>query len=283
MVERGMRTGRALVLHQITAMDVPPPEFARLAADAGCDQISVFTNCPDAVLPGQSAKLNFPAIAPQARREMLAELADCGVRINGVEYFPVLADLDVADYLPGLALGGELGAVRAVTHIHDTDSARAVDSVGRLCELAAAQGMTLGVEFTPMTRGCPSLERAAWFVDQVGRADFAIGLDCLHLIRSGATAQDAARLGPRYFANGQICDGHGLHRSNAYMDEAHNRELPGKGDFPIAAILDALPAGAPIEIEAPSAKYREAGVSARDHIRNAVACARAVLEVAETR
>lgn len=269
---------RTLVLHQITAMDVAPPEFARMAAEAGCDQISVFTNCPDAVLPGQTARLDFPTITPQMKREMQAALADHGVRINGVEYFPILADFDVGDYVPGLALGGELGGSRAVTHIHDTDSARAVDSIGRLCELAAAHGLTLGVEFTPMTKGCPSLERAAWFVDQVGRPDFAIGLDCLHLVRSGATADDAARLDARYFSNGQICDGHGLHRSEAYMSEAHNRELPGRGDFPLAAILDVLPAAAPIEIEVPSVKYREAGVSAFDHFRNAVSCSRAVLE-----
>jgi len=269
---------RVLVLHQITAMDVPPPEFARMAAEAGCDQISVFANCPDAVLPGQSTRLDFPTITQTTKREMLAALADSGVRVNGVEYFPILVDFDVADYLPGLALGGELGGVRAVTHVHDTDSARSVDSLGRLCELAAAQGLSLGVEFTPMTRGCPSLDRAAWFVDQVGRPDFAIGLDCLHLVRSGASPQDAARLGERYFSNGQICDGHCLHSSEAYMNEAHNRELPGKGNFPIAAILGALPAAAPIEIEVPSVKYREAGVSARDHIRNAVSCSRAVLE-----
>jgi sugar phosphate isomerase/epimerase len=272
-----MITERTLVLHQITAMDVPPPDFARMAAEAGCDQISVFTNCPDAILPGQSARLDFPTITEAMKRDMRAALADHGVRVNGVEYFPVLADLDVRDYLPGLALGGELGGVRAVTHIHDTDAARAVDSIGRLCELAASQGLTIGVEFTPMTRGCASLDRAAWFVDQVGRADFAIVLDCLHLIRSGASAADAARLGSRYFVNGQICDGHGLQRSESYMPEAHNRELPGKGDFPIAEILAVLDPAAPIEIEAPSARLRESGVSAQEHLRAAVACSRAVL------
>lgn len=272
-----MADGRPLVLHQITAMDVPPPEFARMAAEAGCDQISVFTNCPDVILPGQSARLDFPTISALMLREMRAAFADNGVRVNGVEYFPILADVDVADYRPGLALGGELGGVRAVTHIHDTDEARAVDSIGRLCELAAAQGLSLGVEFTPMTRGCPSLEKAAWFVDQVGRADFAIGLDCLHLVRSGASADDAVQLGSRYFSNGQICDGHGLHAAESYISEAHNRELPGKGNFPLAAILNALPANAPIEIEVPSANLRADGVSAIQHLRNAVACSKAVL------
>lgn len=268
---------RTLVLHQITAMDVPPPDFARMASDAGCEQISVFTNCPDAVLPGQTARLNFPTITPEMMREMEVVLADTGVRVNGVEYFPVLPDGDVRDYARGLAMGRQLGAVRAVTHIHDTDVVRAAESVGRLCDLAAAEGLDLGVEFTPMTRGCPSLERAAWFVDQVGRGNFAIGVDCLHLIRGGAAADDLARLDKRYFNNLQICDGHGLAQADTYMDEAHNRELPGKGDFPLAAIVDALPAHIPIEIEVPSLKYRNAGVTAPEHIRNAVACTKALI------
>jgi sugar phosphate isomerase/epimerase len=272
---------RSLVLHQITAMDVAPPDFARMAAEAGCGQISVFTNCPDAVLPGQSARLDFPTITPQIKQAMRTALADNGVKVAGVEYFPILPDHDVQSYVPGLALGAELGGSRAVTHIHDMDSARAVESIGRLCELAAAEGLSLGVEFTPMTRGCASLEQAVWLVDQVGRPDFAIGVDCLHLIRSGAAAEDVARLDARYFSNGQICDGHGLHRAETYMHEAHDRELPGMGDFPLTAILNALPAGIAIEIEVPSSKYRDAGVTAFDHIRGAVSCTRAILATLE--
>lgn len=249
-----------------------------MAAEAGCDQISVFTNCPDAILPGQTAPLNFPTITAGMKRQIQSALADNGIRVNGVEYFPILAGVDVRDYQAGLALGAELGGTRAVTHVHDTDSARAVESIGRLCEFASAEGLRLGVEFTTMTQGCSSLERAAWLVDQVGRADFGIGLDCLHLVRSGGTPEDAARLDPRYYSNGQICDGYGLHHSDEYISEAHNRELPGKGDFPLAAILAALPPDAPVEIEVPSVKYRDAGVSALEHVRNAVSCSRAVLE-----
>lgn len=274
---------RQLVLHQITAMDVTPPLFARMAAEAGCDQISVFTNCPQVILPGQSARLDFPTITPEIQRDMHNALSDHGVSVNGVEYFPILGGVDVSDYVAGLALGGELGALRAVTHIHDLDASQAVDSLGRLCELAAAHGLTVGVEFTPLTRGCASLAKAAWFVDQVGRSDFTIGIDCLHFVRSGASIDDVASMDPRYFGNAQICDGHGLHGSDHYMSEAHDRELPGKGDFPLTAILEAIPESVPIEIEVPSAKYRAAGVSAADHIREAVSCSKAIVGALKSR
>jgi sugar phosphate isomerase/epimerase len=269
---------RPLVLHQITAMDVAPPDFARMTAEVGCDRISVFTNCPDMILPGQSAPLAFPTIGPEMKREMLAALSDSGVGVDGVEYFPIVEGLDVARYAAGLALGAELGGTRAVTHIHDIDGARAVETLGRLCELAAAQGLSLGVEFTPLTRGCLSLERAVWLVDQVGRADFGIGIDCLHLIRSGGTAADVAALDPRTIANGQICDGHGRHASDAYISEVHSRELPGRGDLPLHDILGALPASMPIEVEVPAEQYRSAGVSALDHLRAAVAASRLIVD-----
>ena len=268
---------RPLVLHQINAMDVAPPAFVRVAAEAGCEAISVFTNCPNLVLPGQTARLDFPTISPRMKFEMLDALAGNGVEVAGVEYFPIVPEHDVREYIPGLALGRALGGSRAVTHVHDTNSARAVESLGLLCELAAAEGLGLGVEFTPMTGGCRSLEQAVWFVDQVGRSDFAIGMDCLHFVRSGATVEALSKIDSRYFNNIQICDGHGLQPFTSYMDESHDRELPGKGDFPLVEILNALPADIPIEIEVPSSRYRAGGVSALDHVRNAIAHTRAVV------
>ncbi|MCB2080057.1 MAG: sugar phosphate isomerase/epimerase [Novosphingobium sp.] len=272
---------RPLVLHQITAMDVAPLEFVRLAAGAGSDRVSVFTNCPDVILPGQTAKLAFPTITQAEKADMLAIMADTGIGVAGVEYFPIVPGLDVSQFVPGLALGEEFGAKRIVCHVHDTEEARAVEGLGRLCELASAHGLTVGVEFCMMTPGCRTLDDAVRLAKQVGRSDFGIGIDCLHLIRCGAGPEDVAALDPAMIANAQICDGHGLHASENYMDEVHARELPGKGDFPIKAILDAIPGAMPIEVEVPSSQYRAQGVSAEQHIRNAIEASRAVVDTLE--
>lgn len=274
---------RSLVLHQITVMDLPALEFVRIAGGSGCDAISLFTNSPDVILPGQSARFDFPAITSLHKREALSLLAGQGLTVSGVEYFPLVPGVDLAGYVPGLALGAELGASRAVCHVHDTDPGRAVDAVGRLSELAAAHGLSLVVEFCPMTKGCASLDAAVALVDAVGRADFGIGVDCLHLVRSGGTPADLAALDPRYFGNAQICDARGAHAAETYMHETHDRELPGRGDLPLHAILSALPAKLAIEVEVPASRYRTAGVSAADHIRAAVACARAVVDTLEPR
>lgn len=269
---------RPIGLHQITAMDVEPPAFVNLAAAAGCDRVSVFTFSPKPILPGQRSRLLFPTVTPQTQREMQDSLAANGIAVVGIEFFPITAEDDPAAYVEGLALGRALGGTRAVTHIHDLDGARAVDRLGALCDVAAREELSVGIEFTSLTRGCGSLKRAAWFVDQVGRANLGIGVDCLHLVRSGATAEDLAGLEPRYFSYAQICDGRGLHASSDYMAESHDRELPGDGDFPLDAIIRALPAATALEVEVPSAKRRQAGVSALEHARQAMIRARALVD-----
>lgn len=271
---------RPLILHQVTAMDVGPIELIHIAASNGCEQVSVFTHAPQAALPGQKNRLIFPLIEPAMKPSVVQALADNGVTVNGIEFFPITAEVDVNAYVSSLALGSELGGVRAMAHIHDVDSSRAVDRLGMLCDLARAHGLKIGIEFTPLTRGCVSLERAAWLVDQVGRPDLGIGIDVLHLIRGGETPADVACLDRRYFTNAQICDGTGLHRSADYMIEARNRLLPGTGDFPLIALLRALPVTAALELEVPSQARLEAGVSARDHVREVVLRSRVLVDAA---
>jgi sugar phosphate isomerase/epimerase len=259
-------------------MDVDPLQFVEIAASAGCDRVSIFTFSPKPVLPGQKARFSFPTVTRDMQGDMQRRLAEHGVAVMGVEYFPITAEADLAEYVAGLALGRALGATRAVTHIHDTDSTRAADTLGALCDLAAKEGVAIGLEFTTLTRGCDSLRRAAWFVDQIGRSNFGIGVDCLHLVRSGASAEDLAKLDERYFGYAQICDGFGLAASSDYLAESHDRQLPGDGDFPLPAILGALPAATALEVEVPSAARVNAGVTALEHARRAMVQARALVD-----
>jgi sugar phosphate isomerase/epimerase len=259
-------------------MDVDPLQLVEVAASAGFDRISIFTFSPKPVLPGQKARLLFPTVTREMQGEMQQRLAAHGLAVMGVEYFPITAEADLADYVAALSLGRALGAKRAVTHIHDTDSARAADKLGALCDLAAKEGLSVGLEFTSLTRGCGSVQRAAWFVDQIKRSNFGIGVDCLHLVRSGATIKDLDGLESRYFSYAQICDGFGLAASSDYMTESHDRELPGDGDFPLEAIIGALPAATALEVEVPSAKRIKAGVTPLEHARRAMARARALVD-----
>jgi sugar phosphate isomerase/epimerase len=269
---------RPIILHQMNAAGVEPADFVRLAADNACKAVTMFAYNGNATLPSTNTGLTYPTpISAESQDAVRGALADTGIALDGVEFFPITAEVDFEVYKPALAIGAALGARRAVGHVFIVDDALVVDRIGAFCDLAASFGLRFTSEFCPMTAGNTSLSRARWLVDQVGRDGFAIGVDMLHTVRSGATAADLAALQPRYFGIVQICDGHGTQPSSDYIKDVHNREIPGQGDFPLHALLSAIPASQPIEIEVPAQRRRAGGVTAAEHVRDVLAGTRAVV------
>lgn len=268
-----------LGLHQITANELAPIELVKLAAQLGCEEVVLFTHIPAAALPGDEAPTIFPVVDRGQVKDLREALDAHGVTVGNVEFFPVTAGLDPEIYREGFELAAAIGARRAVTHIHDDHGERAVQSLGRLGELAAQHGLRLGLEFMGLTPACASIERAAWFVAQVGPANVGIGVDALHLVRTGGSCADVARIAPELFTYAQICDATGLHVTGDYLHEALERSLPGDGDFPLEAFVAALPEGIAIDVEVPSANRIAAGIPASGFAREAVARSRKLLEV----
>lgn len=269
---------RSLVVHQLNAVGVSHVDFIKISAAVGVPLVTIFTFDGATVLPQSNTGLNYPtALSPGQKREVAAALADNGVAIDGVEFFPLTDDVDLNRYVPALDLSAELGAKRVSSHIFIRDDKLVVDKLGALCDLAAARGMSVSSEFCSMTAGNPSLPRGAWLVDQVRRSNFGLGVDTLHVVRSGATPADIAKLDAHYFGIAQINDAHGLQISSNYISDVHNREVPGRGDLPLRAILSAVPASLPIEIEVPAAHRRAAGVTAAEHVRDVVEGTRAIV------
>jgi len=270
------------MLHQLNATGVGPAEFVRIAADAGCRRVTMFAYDGSDILPRSNSGLSYPVpITAESKEEVRRALAETGVALDGVEFFPLVAGVDFELYRPALKLGRDLGATRAVTHIFIEDDELVVERLGELAELANSIGLRLTSEFCPLTAGNPSLERAKWLVDQVGSERFGIGVDVLHLIRSGGIPTDVAALDPRYFGVVQICDAIGAHASSDYIKDVHNREVPGQGDLPIREFLNAVPATMAIEAEVPAAHRRAAGISAAQHCREVFEAASAIAETLE--
>jgi sugar phosphate isomerase/epimerase len=269
---------RPLGLHHLTVTELDALAFIEVAALAGYDQVTLFTNAPYVPQAGRESMFVYPTVTPQVAGEVRAALQANRLGMVGAEFFLMTADVNLQAYVPGLAVGAELGAAYAVTHVFDTDAARAVDTLGAFCDLAATEGLAVGIEFCTLTPGCRSIQQAAWFVDQVGRPNLGFGICPMHLTRSGGTAADIAKLDAHYFRYGQINDGHGLHSSSDYFAEVHDRELPGDGDFPLHDILSALPAGIPLEVKIPYDRRKETGVSALDFARQAFARSRPLVD-----
>lgn len=269
---------RAIGLHQLTAMDIGPLELIEVAAACGFGAVSLFTNAPHVPIAGQEGKFIFPTVTTALEREVTARLEDHGLAMVNAEFFLLRPEIDLAAYLPGLALGRRLGARHAVSHVFEPDPARAADLIGAFCDLAAGEEMTVALEFCPMTPGCKTIHQAAWFAEQVGRRNLGFGICPMHLVRSGGTPADIAAQPPARVLYGQLNDGHGTQQAEAYFDEVHDRALPGEGDFPLRAILRALPVDAPLEVKCPSERRRKAGVSALDYARDAYARARVLID-----
>ena len=200
------------------------------------------------------------------------------LQVISAEFFLMRPDVELETYRPGLALGRELGAKNAMTHIFEADPARATDILGRFCEIAAEEDMRVSIEFCQMTPGCKTIHAAKTFVDAVGASNLGFGICPMHLVRSGGTAADIAALPAEILYYGQINDGHGLHLAEAYFEEVHDRQLPGNGDFPLHDILSALPADAPVEFKCPSDSRRKAGVSALDYAQDGYARSRRLVD-----
>jgi len=92
-----------------------------------------------------------------------------------------------------------------------------------------------------------------------------IAVDALHFFRTGGRLDELRRVDPSIIGYAQICDGPDLRVGNDYLEEAMHRMIPGKGAFPLAEFLSALPPGIDIDIEVPSlglAHPRERAVEA---------------------
>lgn len=279
-MERGVE--RELALHQITAMESSPAELVSIAAAVGCQRVCVFTHVPGTALPdGSAAGAAFPLITRANLAEMKVAMGRTGVGVGNIEFFPIAADVPAETYREAFALGQELGALRAVVHIHDPDDASAVARLREVADLAAEYGLSLGLEFMGLTPPCNSVQRAVWFVEAAGRPNIGIAVDALHLARTGGTPADLVGIPAHFFGYAQICDGHGLHRSADYLPEALDREMPGDGDFPLLEMIEALPFATALDVEVPSPSRAARGICAMDRVREAVARSRALIEQAK--
>jgi sugar phosphate isomerase/epimerase len=270
---------RPLALHQLTALDVNPLELVSLAAATGCQRIVTWVHDPVDPFPGKGwPQFHFPTVTPGTKAEMKLRLADNGIELANIEMFPIAPDVEVEQYRPYLEMGAELGAARAVVHVHDRNDDRAIQNLGRFCEIAAEYRIGAGIEFMGLIEACQTLERGLFFAKAIDRQNVGVALDFLHVTRTGSTPDDIAAIPARYISYAQICDGLNLAVTNDYLEEGLNRVPAGEGVWPLRALVEALPESVPIDVETPLTALKEQGVSALERARRAVEGARSIVE-----
>jgi sugar phosphate isomerase/epimerase len=194
-------------------------------------------------------------------RETVVRLEALGLEVLDVEVVRLTPEVDVDGYAPFFATAAALGARYAVVSGFDDDEARLAERFGRVAELAEPYGVRPMLE--PMAySSVTSTAAAARAVERSGHPYGGVLVDTIHLARTGGGPSDLAAVAPQRLGYAQINDAPrrapagGL---GAIMNESRaNRLPPGEGELPLRAVLDRLPADAPISVEAPNARLRAA-------------------------
>ncbi|MFN3642747.1 MAG: sugar phosphate isomerase/epimerase family protein [Gemmobacter sp.] len=266
-----------LSLHHLSLRDVAPADLPAIAAGAGFGAVSLFVEPPGPALD------IFPRIACDGDAAAAARAcADAGVAVHGIEVFALAPETEPVAFAPALDRGARLGARVLTALVQDADGARAADRMGALCDMAAARGMGVALEFMRFSQ-CRSLAAGAAFVAQVGHPALGLLVDPLHLFRTGGTVVELAAMPPALVRAAQLCDGPLLPPPGPPFAEAiENRVIPGEGEFPLAAFLRALPPGTRLDVEVPLRRLADAGVTPADRAARLFAAATAIIAAAAT-
>ncbi|WP_297595975.1 TIM barrel protein [Mycobacterium sp.] len=264
-----------LALGMLSVFGLPPIEFVDLAAQLGCRHISA------AVQGMPLVPLGYPPFSLKddaaLRKNLLAAMNDRGVRISLGDGFLVLPGADVNTLEPDLDAFAELGVPRINVVSLDPDLPHTFDQFAALTELAAQRNIGTVVEPVPgLTVG--DLATALAARDHVGRSEFRLLIDTMHLVRSDSGAAELAAIDADHIGYAQLNDTTLRPRIDNYMEEAmFERMVPGEGELPLHEILSALPDDTVIEIEVPQRSLALAGVSPIERLRPCVEAARRLL------
>jgi sugar phosphate isomerase/epimerase len=256
---------RLIALHHLCLCDLAPPELVRVAAGQGLRAVTLFVRPP-------SRTLNlFPLVTPGAvLRDTRAALRAEGVQVHNTEVFSITPRRNVADFAPDLALAADLGAARATVLVNDDDAARATDNLARVCEMAAAHGLSVTLEFMPYAV-VRTAAGAAAMVRAVNHPRLGILLDTLHLFRGGeGVAAITPDIAPLITAV-QVSDGPLAPPADPFDEAVRNRAVPGAGELPLRDVLARLAPDTPLDIEVPLSDLAAQGVSPEARVQRLVA------------
>jgi len=244
-------TRRQTSLAHLTVLDTTPPELVAAAAAAGFRTIGIrLTATPSVGVPPYDILHEGPLL-----RETLRRLADTGVSVLDTEFLRFEPEQPVGIPEGFLEVSARLGARNVLVMSAEPDEARTIERFCELCDRAAAYGLHVCLEFAIYT-GVRTLAHAAQVVARSKRPNASVLIDALHFSRSGGIPAHIAQVDPSLVRYAQICDASsdmpGPGDTPALIREARTgRLLPGEGALPLRDLVAALPATAPLAVEAP--------------------------------
>ncbi|HSD68193.1 MAG TPA: TIM barrel protein, partial [Woeseiaceae bacterium] len=183
-----------------------------------------------------------------------ARIADTGVGVLDVELIKLLPDTNVADFLPCMEAAAEIGARHLLTQADDPEFNRAAQNYARLCDMAAAYGLTCDIEFIPWIN-TRNLADAKSLLDAAGKDNCGLVIDTLHFARAGCSLAELRSCPPEWFHYVQLCDApaHAPGSVDGLIYAAREERLfPGDGELDIVGMLGELPRSVVLGIEIPA-------------------------------
>lgn len=264
----------SLSLDCLTLPDVAPVDLVRIAAEAGYGSFSLWVQPP--------AMYEVMLATPAMTADLARAIADHPVTPGNLEVFNLNSDEPIAGYEPAIALGAQLGATTATAIDFGEPRPDIAERLTAFHALCADHGILAMVE--PIGMGNVRTPQDGLDLIRAAGVDAKLVVDCVHLVRTGCTADALRAIPPEYVGHVQICDGPAvIAPGDLGLEATANRLYPGEGGFPLVEILAAVPPGATLGLEVPNVARLERGVAPADRAREALSAALAVLDRVDRR
>ena len=264
-----MTPARPLSLAHLSLIALAPGSLIVTAGAAGFDLVDL------RLAPATPTDRDYDKDALKTlRRTLPALLRDTGLGLWDVEIIRLNDQTRPADYLPLMETAASLGARRLKLVCDSQDHGRAAALLARLCDLAHAFELVLDLEYMVFS-GVKSVRDAIAVAEAAGQPNLKVLVDALHWVRAG-DMEEISRVNPGRLGYVQLCDGplRGPVGRDALIQEARtNRLAPGTGEFPLAALLAAMPANCVASLEVPLSPGGEPLAHARALVQAARALA----------
>lgn len=269
---------RNLGIEFLGTFGLPPADNINLAADLGCQFISAVIE-PMEYNPENNPRWSLRDAATRAA--LKAAIADRGVTLGLGEGMAIVPGVEVREaYAADLDIFAELGAAQVNAMSFEPDTARALDQLAAVVEMAKSRGIDTILEFVPHISPINTFALAVEAVRHAGNGA-TILVDTMHFFRSGGTIAEL-KASADLVGHIQLCDAPAEPAIPDYMEEAlYERRIPGTGDAPLVEILAAVSPSLPVGLEIPLRSLVEQGIGVRERKRRCVEAARAVIAKAD--
>lgn len=242
-----MPRSRRLSLAHLTIEAADSFQLIEAAAKAGFDSVGLrVISAPGA--PARAPLAGNPGLIAGVK----ACLDDNGVQVLQANSFWITPDTTADDFQPVLEAAARLGAGNVLVVIGDPDPERAAARFAECCAAAVPVGIGIALEFQSYSP-VRTVAQAMVMVEASGYPKAGLAVDALHLDRGGGRPSDLAGVPAERLLFVQLCDAPAARPPpEALRREARAARLyPGEGELPLVELMDALPDGVPLDVEAP--------------------------------